>query len=243
MGGGAGVYYTSGDWSISTSYLSTNAASSCPDNRAANCVAGGVDISGGFMTDAAGSSATTQIAYAPENWGAAVAYTYSSENVSSGATAPTSNGTQKAGAAYGIGNGHSYGISAWWTPEDSGLIPSISAGMGQSFIDDGTTGIDIDYELTSWYVGFEWDDAFIDGNSLGFAVGQPTWVSKTTGDDKATKTEDDPGYAFELFYKFQVTDNITVTPALTYLSKPYSNSAADNEISAFSGLVKTTFKF
>ena len=56
-------------------------------------------------------------------------------------------------------------------------------------------------------------------------------------------SEDDPGYAFELFYKFQVTDNITVTPALTYLSKPYSNAPADNEISALSGLVKTTFKF
>ncbi len=27
-------------------------------------------------------------------------------------------------------------------------------------------------------------------------------------------------YAWEFFYKFQVTDNISVTPAITYLSKP-----------------------
>ena len=122
--------------------------------------------------------------------------------------------------------------------------------MGQSFIDDARAGNNSEYETTSWYVGFEWDDAFIDGNSLGFAVGQPTWVSKTSGSDAAADSEDDAGYAFELFYKFQVTDNITVTPALTYLSKPFANGiahqsgAADlNEVSAFSGLVKTTFKF
>ena len=28
---------------------------------------------------------------------------------------------------------------------------------------------------------------------------------------------------WELFYKFQVTDNITITPAITYLSKPFDS--------------------
>ena len=106
-------------------------------------------------------------------------------------------------------------------PEESGWVPSISAGFGQSFIDSEAKSTDYNYESTSWYIGFEWDDAFIDGNSLGFAVGQPTWVSKTDGSDAPADSEDDPGFAYELFYKFQVTDNITVTPALTYLSKPY----------------------
>ena len=115
--------------------------------------------------------------------------------------------------------------------------------MGQSFTDSEAANTDYDYESTSWYVGFEWDDAFIDGNSLGFAVGQPTWVSKTTGDDAAADSEDDPGFAYELFYKFQVTVNITVTPALTLLTKPYSDDATQNEINALSGIVKTTFKF
>ena len=231
MGGGAGVYYTMGDWSIATSYLSTDAN---------NSEARGSDP-GGFMTDGAGSSATTQIAYAPESWGVAVAYTYASGENGVGLAA--SNATPNAVTASTKGNSNSYGVSAWWTPEESGWIPSISTGFGQSFIDDATANTDIDYESTSWYVGFEWDDAFIDGNSLGFAVGQPTWVSKTTGDDAPADSEDDPGYAFELFYKFAVTDNITVTPALTLLTKPYSNDATYNEVNALSGLVKTTFKF
>ena len=43
---------------------------------------------------------------------------------------------------------------------------------------------------------------------------------------------------------FQVTDNITVTPAIYYLSKPYGTlNYSDNGLSAFGGLVKTTFKF
>ena len=48
------------------------------------------------------------------------------------------------------------------------------------------------------------------------AVGQPTFVADVDGD----AVEDSAGYAWEFFYKFQVTDNISVTPAITYLSKP-----------------------
>ena len=50
------------------------------------------------------------------------------------------------------------------------------------------------------------------------------------------------GYAWEFFYKFQVTDNISVTPAITYLSKPFP-SQDSNGMNAMSGLIKTQFKF
>jgi len=264
LGAGAGVIWKSDSgFSISTSYLSTNGNKSCPSNAvteyfgpdgtpsAGPCYDDdGNFIGGGIGTDAAGSSATTQIAYAGENWGVAAAYTYNSN--SAGEVLYQGNATQKAAAASGFGNNHSYGVSAWWMPEESGLIPSISAGFDQSFIDNDTLFViatsktaDLDATLSSWYVGLEWDDVFIDGNSLGFAAGQPTWVSAVSGDDESLlpNAEDKPGYAFELFYKFQVTDNITVTPALTYLTKPFSNDAARNEIDAFSGLIKTSFKF
>ena len=56
---------------------------------------------------------------------------------------------------------------------------------------------------------FEWDDVFMEGNSFGMAVGQPTF-DETDGD----AVEEGAGYAWEFFYKFQVTDNITVTPAI-----------------------------
>ena len=42
---------------------------------------------------------------------------------------------------------------------------------------------------------------------------------------------------------FQVTDNISVTPALYYLSRPLGTVTQDNTFNQFGGIVKTTFKF
>ena len=129
---------------------------------------------------------------------------------------------------------NSFGLSAWWTPEESGWIPSISAGYGGSWL---SFGGDEAY-TNSWYVGLEWDDVFVEGNSFGMATGQPTYIVSVDGDDYRAGA----GYAWEFFYKFQVTDNITVTPAITYLSKPFPSQDSDG-LNAMSGMVKTTFKF
>ena len=231
LGAGAGIWWqTDGGFSISTSYLSTNGNSSNPM------------FGGGIATDAAGSNATTQIAYAPENWGIAAVYTYASGD--NGVGLYPGNGTPGAVALSTSGVSDNYGLSIWWSPEESGWIPSISAGWGMSDIDDSYYYNIDSATLQSWYVGLEWSDVFLQGNSFGMAVGQPTFIT-----DIDTKHDDDPylaggGYAWEFFYKFQVTDNITVTPALHYLSKPYANTQrGDNALDAMSGLVKTTFSF
>jgi hypothetical protein len=87
--------------------------------------------------------------------------------------------------------------------------------------------------------GLEWDNVFLEGNSFGMAVGQPTFI--TDIDVKGGKNESDylkgGGYAWEFFYKFQVTDNITVTPAIHYLSAPFTNTqSGSNKLNAMSGL-------
>jgi hypothetical protein len=229
LGGGAGIYWQNeGGFSVSTSYLSTDAELSDPN-------------AGGLLTDAAGTSATTQIAYAPENWGVAGAFTYASGGEGGGALYG-GNGTPGAVALSGSGNTYSYGLSAWWMPENSGLIPSVSAGWGLTDIPDSDISGVKDATTQSWYLGLEWSDVFVEGNSLGMAVGQPTFIS----DIDTKKGMDDfvagSGYAWEFFYKFQVTDNITVTPAIHYLSKPYASQDSDG-LNAMSGLIKTTFKF
>jgi carbohydrate-selective porin OprB len=54
----------------------------------------------------------------------------------------------------------------------------------------------------------------------------------------------DGNYAWEWWYKFQVTDNISVTPALFYLSRPNGQYTANGETNTvFGGLVQTQFKF
>ena len=99
-------------------------------------------------------------------------------------------------------------------------------------------------DTQSWYVGLQWTDVFWQGNDFGMAVGQPTFLT-SSGDDDLLKA-DDGQYAWEWWYKFQVTDNISVTPALYYLSAPYGQlqkTGGDDTFTNFGGLVKTTFRF
>jgi hypothetical protein len=63
----------------------------------------------------------------------------------------------------------------------------------------------------SWTVALQWKDAFIKGNSAGMAVG-PAQLSVTAL--RNGQTAQDGNYAWEWWYKFQVTDNISVSPAL-----------------------------
>ena len=59
----------------------------------------------------------------------------------------------------------------------------------------------------------------------------------------------DGNYAWEWWYMFQVTDNISVTPAIFYLSRPLGANttgladSSDETFNNFGGLVKTTFRF
>ena len=124
-------------------------------------------------------------------------------------------------AAALMGNGEGYSVAAAWQPADSGLIPSISTGYSSYDPESSST------EIEGWYVGLEWSDVFIDGNSLGYAIGS----APNTGSS-------DDNTIWELFYSMPVTDNITITPAIFGAD---ADAAADAD--SFGGLVKTTFKF
>ena len=57
-------------------------------------------------------------------------------------------------------------------------MPSISAGVGSSYLtgndawDDNTNK----RSMASWMVGLTWNDVLLEGNALGYAVGQPQFV-------------------------------------------------------------------
>ncbi|QNJ32882.1 outer membrane porin [Synechococcus sp. PROS-9-1] len=241
LGAGAGVIWSKDDFNISASYLSTNGNGSDPDT-------------GGIATDGAGSNGTVQLSYAPEQWGVAVAYNYGSTD--NGVGLYSGNGTPLANKLQANGVTNSAALSAWWMPEETGIIPSVSAGWGINSTNSSADGNGITYDGSvlesstsqSWYVGLQWDDAFLEGNALGFAVGQPTFV---TSIDKKNSSDDfvaDGNYAFELFYNFQVTDNISVTPAVHYFSRPLggdkdSTVTDGDSFNSFGGMIKTTFVF
>jgi hypothetical protein len=161
---------------------------------------------------------------------------------------------------------NSYALNAYWQPKNSGFIPSVSLGWG---INDTTTDYKAGGSATvsqSWMVGLKWDDVFLKGNDLGFAFGQPTFatsekgcnnngvnnVNNAGGKGYCSSTPFDGNYAFELYYNFQVTDNIAITPAVFYLSRPGGQSTSalvdngrgyDGTFNIFGGLIQTTFKF
>ncbi|QNJ27379.1 outer membrane porin [Synechococcus sp. SYN20] len=254
LGAGAGLSWESNDFSISANYLSTNGANSTP---------GGPDTllgtdcanAGGIATDCAGSNGTVQIAYAPENWGLAAAYNYTSKN--NGGSLYAGNGTPLANIFTSNGNSSSVGLSAWWSPEEAGWIPSISTGWGYNSVTDGDdTNFFRSATTQSWYVGLQWADAFMKGNTLGMAVGQPTFVTNVEYRNDVSDSDfvADGNYAWEFWYQFQVTDNISVTPAIYYLSRPFGDltdggnrafggNRGNDTFNNFGGLLKTTFKF
>ena len=242
LGGGAGFYWQKDGFSISSSYLSVNANE-------------GNAQFGGLATDGAASSATTQLAYAADNWGLALGYTYASSD--NGAGLYGGNATPLANFVQTMGVTNAFGVSVWWMPEESGWIPSISTGWGLNSTDNnGDSDRYVDNATSqSWYVGLQWDDVFMEGNSFGMAVGQPTFVTSIDWGSNADVRKEgdsvaDGNFAFEWWYKFQVTDNISITPTVYYFSRPYGEltngqygGGGDASFTNLGTLVKTTFSF
>ena len=72
------------------------------------------------------------------------------------------------------------------------------------------------------------------------AVGQGSFA--TGGSDDLNTY--DGNYVWEWFYKFQVSDNIAVTPAIFYLSRPQGQATGNgNSFDSFGYVLQTTFKF
>jgi hypothetical protein len=167
-----------------------------------------------------------QVGYKASNWGVGVGYRYGSE----GTRPRTYNGLLGASGALVDGQeSNSVSVNAYWQPTQSGWVPSISAGYGYNGV-SGAVGATDATDSDSWFVGLQWDDAFITGNTAGVAVGQAP-SAETAGVDNATM--------LEIFYKFQVTDNISITPALFYVD----NNQRYQDSSKWGGVIQTKFTF
>jgi hypothetical protein len=100
-------------------------------------------------------------------------------------------------------------------------------------------------QSAGWMAGFLWDDALQTGNQIGFAIGQPTFVTAVNA-----RSADDGNYAFELYYTYRVSDRVQLTPSVFYLSKPRGQSsqapgmptASDPTFHALGALLEITFK-
>ncbi len=186
----------------------------------------GDDSSTGVFDSDGALNFLAQVGYKGSNWGVGAGYRYGSE----GTRPRTYNGLLGANGALVDGQeSNAIALNAYWQPSESGWVPSISAGYGYNFV-NGTTGRTDATDSDSWFVGLQWADAFVAGNTAGIAVGQAP-SAETRGVSDATM--------LEFFYKFQVTDNISITPALFYVD----NNQRYQDSDKWGGVIQTKFTF
>ena len=232
LGAGAGLWWQSNGFSISTNYVAANGDSGNPSVSVE-------DGGGGLGNRNSGATGSVQLGYQQEQWGLAAIWTYvQPETQFVPGTTPFTHSAidHNLNAAT-----NAWGLSAFWQPLRSGWLPSLSLGWGINTTTYSTPQPRGSLSTSqSWMVGLQWTDVFQKGNDFGFAVAQPVFA--TALNDGVTPN--DGNYVWEWWYKIQVTDNITVTPALIYLSRPFGQvTPAGESFSQFGGLVKTTFRF
>ena len=209
-GAGAGAQYSSNGVVLGINYVAQD----------------GSDSSTGVFNERGALNAMAQAGYKANNWGIAAGYRYGTE----GTRVRTYNGFDGANgtlAANQTSNG--YSVNAYWQPSQSGIIPAISAGYGYNQV-SGAAGASNATDSNSWFTGLQWSDVFARGNSAGFAIGQAP-SAEYPGVSNST--------LLEIFYKMQVSDNISVTPAIFRAS----DNQRYQDSSKWGGVVQTKFTF
>jgi len=158
----------------------------------------------GLMTKESEDAAAAQLSYAADQYGVSLTY----------AAVETDTNDDR----------NYLGLNAYWTPSDSGAVPSVSfgyeTGEGQNLPD-----------TTQWFVGVQWDEA--GPGTLGAAVG--TIGSYT--DIVVGERPDNEFYMYEAFYSYALNDGMTITP-LIYVKE---TAAGSDDLTGI--MVKTSFSF
>ena len=173
----------------------------------------GEGTSDGLLTKAGTDMYGGQISYAADSYG--VSLTYGS--------------IEDAANSYGTGTGTPeylnetsyYGFNAYWTPETTGAMPSVSYGYEIGRVANTPAS-----DTTQWFLGVQWDE--VGAGTLGAAFG-------TVGAQVDTAAEELQMY--EVFYSYPLNDGMTITPAIFVKE---TAGVADSETGY---VVKTSFSF
>ena len=229
LGPGAGLMWQGKPFSISANYVAANGDS-------------GVPALGGVATTGSGGSGTVQVAYGGDQWGLAAIYSLlqaGSQGIP-GATPLTQEATGSQ-VLFADASTNAYGLSGYWQPKHNGWWPSVSVGWGFNSTRYATAQESGSLsESQSWLVGLQWKDALVKGNAFGMAVGSPVFATALSGG----VTANDGNTVWEGWYKVQLTDQISLTPALFYLSRPLGQlTPSGHSLSQLGALIKTSFRF
>ena len=270
-GPGAGLIWKRKEWMASFSYSASrgyngSTFSNCTgltydEEDEFTCTRG--SLGGNLFSNTAGGASTLQVGYVKGAWKIGAAWTYSNASVGVSGSTPLA-ASAIPSLLQGGGFYNAFGLAGSWEPKKASLIPSVSVGAGINFNNYSSSFNDavmlqgqslLTYRnwsssiSQSWFVGLQWKNAFAKGNYLGLAIGQPNFIAQAIGPSQQTLYFSDGQYAMEAWYTFQVTDRISITPAIFYLSNPYGDIAttfgggSGSPFSVFGAVLKSTFKF
>lgn len=186
----------------------------------------GSDSTKGVFDENSGLNVQAQLGWRAPQWGAAFSYRYGTE----GSRMRTFNAVNGSSAALIAGQtSNNYALNAYWQPKQSGWVPSVSGAYGWQYISGPATPNGATNAQT-WMAGLQWSDVFAKGNAAGIAVGQP-------GNSTAISAD---ATLWEVFYKYRVSDNISITPAVFYVS---NNQSFQGNSSNVGGVIQTKFTF
>ncbi len=130
---------------------------------------------------------------------------------------------------------HSFGAEAAWQ-----LNPNFTLGGRVGFIHATAENLPANPNavISTWAVLLALTDIGKEGNFVGFVVGQPPKVTYNSFGD--TFEDENTSLHLEVFYNFQLTDDLAITPGLFVITNPEHNNSNDK---IYVGTVRTTFTF
>jgi hypothetical protein len=191
----------------------------------------GNDSTKGQFDEDGSLNTLAQVGYRAPQYGIAFGYRYGTE----GTRVRNFNALGGGSGALGANQtSNGYAINAYWQPKKSGIIPSVSGAYGWNTVSlsnnretpRGAT------DSQTWMAGLQWSDVFLKGNAAGFAIGAPGNAASLPDDQKAIM--------WEAFYRYKVSDAVSVTPAVFYVS---NNQGLKQNSSNYGGVIQTTFRF
>ena len=190
----------------------------------------GSDSSKGQFDESGALNLLAQVGYRAPQFGAAFGYRYGTE----GTRVRNFNAVNGGSGSLVAGQtSNNYALNAYWQPKKAGIVPSISGAYGWNEVSKNAAGRSTPTgatNSTTWFAGLQWADVFAKGNAAGFAIGAPGNAASLTKD----------AVMWETFYRYKVSDNISITPSVFYVS---NNQGFKNASSNYGGVIQTQFRF
>lgn len=236
IGGGSGAGITFGTNSpikISVGYLADNSDGSQTTFAANNPLSKNGLFNGSY-------SALGQVTFAPSDafsLGLTYVNAYRRGAIFDGGSALSSFGTSYANGVSKLtpSNVNAYGVSANFKFSPKISISGFASYITSDEIGDGFEAADI----WTYGIGVGFADFGKKGNLLGLMAGIEPYVANPRQYGAGTNSRDLPIHV-EGFYKYQLTDNISITPGIIWIINPGQN---ENNTDAIIGTLRTTFTF